>query len=67
MTKDEWCKFNNIYKLTNENTNDLFNNLENNKNSIDDPPIINFIKNSGSVNINDIIDKVEQAKKYYNI
>jgi len=42
-------------------------NLDNNKNSIDDSPIINFIKNSGSVNINDIIDKVEQAKKYYNL
>jgi hypothetical protein len=67
MTKDEWVKFNNIYKLANENTNDLFNNLDNNKNRLDDSPIINFIKSSGSVNINDIIDKVEQAKKYYNI
>jgi hypothetical protein len=67
MTKDEWVKFNNIYKLANENTNDLFNNLDNNKNRLDDSPIVNFIKSSGSVNINDIIDKVEQAKKYYNI
>jgi hypothetical protein len=67
MTKDEWNKFNNMYKITSENTNVLFNNLDNNKNKLDDSPIINFIKNSGSVNINDIIDKVEKERQFYKL
>ena len=67
MTKDEWDKFNNMYSIINENTNDLFSNLDNNKNRLDDSPIVTFIKNSGSVNINDIIDKVEKERHFYKL
>ena len=62
MTKKEFLSFNqeyNIIKLkNNEEIDDIFNKLKEPYIKYNDDPILSFIRNSGSVNIDEVLNSI---------